>query len=145
LKFCRINLAETNYHPVDNFKIINDPDFEQLNRIYYDYCNYHKFESVQPIFPEDLENTVFGYYDDQELVAFTICVDYAQSKIIHNDQFAWNYHNPKLTLGMCSIRNECAYYKARGYKYMFLQHFDEYKTNFQGFELCGPAELNKLD
>ena len=78
MKFCRINLAKTNYHPVDNFKIINNPDFEQLNRIYYDYCHYHGFQSVQPIFPEDLENTVFGYYDKQELVAFTICVDYAQ-------------------------------------------------------------------
>ncbi len=144
MKFCKINLAETNYLAEDNFKILTDPNFDQLNRIYYDYCNHHGFTSVQPIFPEDTENTVFGYYDGAELVAWTMIVEYETSRVVHNDQFAWNYKNPKLTLGIRSIKNECAYYKALGYKYMFLQHFDEYKTKFQGFEICGPAKL-KLD
>jgi hypothetical protein len=141
LKFCRINLEKTNYHKVDNFKVLENPDFDQLNRIYYDYCHYHGFQSVMPVYPEDLDNTIFGYFDGDELVAWTLLVEYEQSRVVHNDQFAWNYKNPKLTLGIRSVRNECAYFKELGYKYMYLQHFDEYKTNFQGFELCGPAEL----
>jgi len=142
LKFCRINLEKTNYRPVKNFKILSKPDYDQLNRIYYDYCTYHGFNSVIPLYPEDLESTIFGYYDEGELVAWSMQLEYQSSRVVHNDQFAWNYKNPKLTLGIRSIRNECAYYKKLGYRYMYLQQFSEYKTNFQGFEICGPAEFD---
>ena len=52
-------------------------------------------------------------------------------------QFAWDYANPKLRLGIESLKNECAVYKARGFNYLYLGLADEYKSQLDGFELLG--------
>lgn len=138
--YSRINLEKTNYNLLENFQIIDNPDPIQLENIYNQYCIYKKFKSVMPIFAEeytDPKNDVIGYYDMGELVAFSLIRKY-NSENIEAIQFAWNYKNPSLKLGIESLKNECALYKKLGYKYYYLGESMEYKKQIDGFETMGP-------
>ena len=44
-----------------------------------------------------------------------------------------------LVFGIKSLKHECALYKARGFKYLYLGGADEYKKQIDGFEILGPA------
>ena len=87
----------------------------------------------------DPDTDVIGYYDDKKLVAFSLIKRY-DSKNALCAQFAWTYHNPKLRLGIESLRTECAIYRERGYKYLYLDQAHLYKQGIEGFELLGPQE-----
>ncbi|MEY3310892.1 MAG: hypothetical protein RL348_220, partial [Bacteroidota bacterium] len=74
MKYARVNLAKTNYSLLPTYRLIKYPDIELLNSIFQKYCDYKKFESVVPIFENqyrDVNTDIFGYYDKEELVAFT--------------------------------------------------------------------------
>lgn len=138
--YARINLSETNYCLYDNHRILTPtPPTESLQKIYHEYCKHKKFKSVMPIFDSeftDPKNQVIGYFDNNALVAFSLL------RLFDNDnleavQFAWDYKNPKLRLGISSLQNECALYKQRGYRYLYLGGADEYKSKIEGFELLG--------
>jgi len=142
MKYARINLAKTNYSIMSPFyyRIIKNPDADQLESIYNQYCVYKKFQSVMPIFPEEYtaeHNDVIGYYNNSQLVAFSLIYRYNE-KNAECVQFAWDYANPKLQLGYASLKSECAYYKAQGFRYYYLGGADEYKRQFDGFEILGP-------
>jgi hypothetical protein len=53
-------------------------------------------------------------------------------------QFAWDYKNPDLKLGIESLKNACAIYKERGFKYLYLGETAKYK------QIDGYEELGKL-
>jgi hypothetical protein len=139
MKYCRIDLSKTDYRPLNNYQYLYQFDINKLNQIYKVYCEHKQFTSVMPIFDtqyHDEHTDVIGYYDNTELVAFSLVRTYDQ----HNAealQFAWNYENPKLRLGIESLKNECALYKARGFEYLYLGQADEYKSQLDGFELLG--------
>jgi len=138
--YTRIDLNETNYKLLENYQIITDPDVKQLEHIYNQYCIYKKFKSVMPIFPEeytDSKNDVIGYFDDDILVAFSL-VRRHNSKNVEAIQFAWDYDNPSLRLGIESLKNECAFYKSLGFKYYYLGESMEYKKKIDGFEILPP-------
>ena len=93
-----------------------------------------------PIFPEeytDNNNDVLGYFYNNKLVAFSLMHRY-NDKNVEALQFAWDYANPELHLGIASLRNECAYYKQQGFDYLYLGGADEYKRQIDGFEILGP-------
>ena len=93
-----------------------------------------------PMFDEewtDPKNDVIGYFDEGELVAWSLIRKY-DTKNAEAIQFAWNYKNPKLHLGIKSLRNECAIYKLLGFKYLYLGEANEYKSKIDGFEVLGP-------
>jgi hypothetical protein len=140
MKFCRINLPKTNYTPLDNFVVFVRPPVEKLQKIYWDYCQYKKFESVMPIFESqflDTKNDVYGYVNDvQEIVAFSI-VHRHDTKNAESLQFAWNYADPLLQLGIRSLETECAIYKKRGYQYLYLGEAADYKAKLDGYEILG--------
>jgi len=101
---------------------------------------YKQFKSVTPIFVEeylDEKNDVIGYYDQEKLVAFSLIRRY-NSKNIEAVQFAWDYANPKLHLGISSLRSECALYKQLGFDYLYLGEANDYKKKINGFEILGP-------
>lgn len=101
---------------------------------------YKDFESCMPIHNEEFhEGMLFGYYDQSELVAFTM-VTLLNDKNANSEQFAWNYKNPELRLGIRSIENECAVLKKMGYEYYYLGEYNEYKTQFDGYEVCGKLQ-----
>jgi len=139
--YARIDLLKTNYYCNKlDWKLIENPNPVELNIIYQDYCRHKKFSSVMPIFDSeytDQSTDVIGYYHDENLVAFSLIKKY-DSVNIEAVQFAWNYKNPKLRLGITSLENECAIYKSKGYRYLYLGSADSYKSKIQGFEILGP-------
>ena len=141
-QFARIDLSRTNYESTVKWEYLNEPDIPKLNIIYRDYCKYKHFASVMPIFDSrytDSMTDVIGYYDHNKLVAFSLIKRYDTENALC-DQFAWNYNNPRLRLGIETMKTECAIYKARGFKYLYLEQAHLYKSEIQGFELLGPLE-----
>ena len=140
--YARIKLEDTNYAELDNSRLITSPDSDELEEIYNAYCVYKDFSSVEPIFPEeyyDIRNDVIGYYNEDTLVAFSLMRRY-NNKNVEAVQFAWNYRNPKLKLGIISLRSECALYKRLGFDYLYLGEANEYKKKINGFEILGPRK-----
>jgi hypothetical protein len=141
VKYARIDLSKTNYQLIDQWQYLTDPDIDQLNQIYLRYCRYKQFKSVMPIFDSqylDPNTDLLGYYDQGQLVAFSLIRKYDQ----HNAeciQFAWNYARPELRLGIETMKHECALYKSLGYQYLYLGGADEYKQEIDGFEMLGPV------
>ena len=134
--YARINLDKTNYIEDDidiDARLLRSPDTNELEKIYDTYVKYKKFSSVMPLFPEEYkyhQADVFGYYDNDKLVAFTLCFRYNDRNIAAN-QFAWDYN---------SLKWICAYYKFRCYDYIYLGDAANYKQHIQGFEILGPRE-----
>jgi hypothetical protein len=139
----RIRLQDTNYVSTNTaWRYLCDPNINELTQIYQQYCRYKQFASVMPIFDSeytDPRNDVIGYWDQGTLVAFSIVrrFDDRNAQCI---QFAWTYHQPRLRLGIESLKTECAIYRDRGFEYLYLDQAHSYKQQFEGFELLGPLE-----
>ena len=141
-QFARINLDETSYSESVTWQYL-DPTAEvcqQLDNIYRTYCIYRKFGSVMPMFPSryrDPGADIIGYYDDSELVAWSLIRRFDDRNALC-DQFAWTYHRPELRLGIETMKTECAIYRARGFDYLYLEQAHLYKSQIDGFEILGP-------
>ena len=141
-QFARIDLGKTNYTPTVKWEYLVNPNISQLNNIYRDYCKYKHFASVMPIFDSrytDPMTDVIGYYDGDRLAAFSLIRRYDDDNALC-DQFAWNYNNPRLRLGIETMKTECAIYRGRGFKYLYLEQAHLYKSEIDGFEILGPLE-----
>jgi hypothetical protein len=141
MKFARIDLSKTNYAMLSNWNYIAKPNVTELNQIYYQYCRYKGFKSVMPIFHSQYcaaDTDVLGYYNLRcQLIAFSLVRRYDDQNA-ECLQFAWDYAEPSLRLGIETMKHECAVYKARGYQYLYLGGADEYKQEIAGFEMLGP-------
>lgn len=140
MKFCRINLSQTNYqeYPCD----ISVGYRDYFHSIYEAYCKHRQFSSVMPLFPEDFSQrgaTVFTFYNKDEPVAWSLTRGLKDGINAESIQFAWNYADPELRLGIRSLEHECAYYKGLGYRYLYLGQVADYKTQFDGYEELGPV------
>ena len=137
---CRINLHKTNYKQI-KFKLLVSQDFHACEQIYKKYIEYNDIENPHPVFEEEWNREakynadVFGYYDAETLVAWSLTYKFPSKKTVLADQFAWDYSNPKLKLGYRSIRSECAYYKSQGFNYFILGEPDKYKQELKGYEI----------
>jgi hypothetical protein len=141
-QFARIDLSQTNYKINVEWMYMANPDIKSLNAIYRAYCTHKRFSSVMPIFDSrytDPMTDVIGYYDTAKLVAFSLIKRYDEHNALC-DQFAWTYHDPKMRLGIETMKAECAIYKARGFKYLYLEQAHLYKSEIDGFEILGPLE-----
>lgn len=142
MKYARIDLSKVTYKQMKlGWDYLHRPNSDYLNYIYTRYCRHKKFKSVMPIFQSeyfDPKNDVIGYYDENILVAFSIIRRY-DMKNAECVQFAWDYDNPKLMLGIESLKHECALYRDNGFKYLYLGGAEEYKSKFEGFEVLGPV------
>ena len=141
-QFARVDLAQNTDRELVKWAYLTDPDISVLNDIYRTYCIYKHFASVMPIFDSqytDPMTDVLGYYDDNNLVAFSLIKRYDNKNALCA-QFAWNYRNPKLRLGIQSLRTECAIYRERGFRYLYLDQAHLYKQGITGFEILGPIQ-----
>ena len=139
-QFARINLEKNTDQVAVDWAYLKNPNVAELQDIYRTYCIYKHFASVMPLFDSqftDPDTDVLGYYDNDSLVAFSIIKRYDDENALCA-QFAWNYRNPKLRLGIESLRTECAIYRERGFKYLYLDQAHLYKQGITGFELLGP-------
>jgi hypothetical protein len=141
-QFARIVLAKTTYQPTVAWRYLLDPNIQLLNDIYRTYCIYKHFASVMPIFDSqylDPMTDVIGYYEEDRLVAFSLMKRYDDRNVLAS-QFAWTYHNPKTRLGVESLKTECAIYRERGFKFLYLDQAHLYKQGLNGFEILGPLQ-----
>lgn len=143
-KYCYIDLSETDYKAsyTDHklFQEFEKVPEEKMLDIYQQYADYKKFKSLWPIYPEEFtakQNDIIGYYDQNRLVAWSMIYK-INAEVIEALQFAWNYENPKLELGIQSLKTECAIYKDLGYKIMILGEAHNYKKKIDGFKKFGP-------
>jgi hypothetical protein len=139
-QFARIDLSKTTYQPTVDWKYLCNPDIPALRDIYKTYCAYKQFASVMPLFDSqftDPATDVIGYYDNKKLVAFSLMKRYDIKNVLAS-QFAWTYHNPKIRLGVESLKTECAIYREQGFQYLYLDQAHLYKQDLEGFELLGP-------
>jgi hypothetical protein len=141
-QFARIDLEKNTDQATVNWAYLKNPNIAELQEIYRTYCIHKHFASVVPLFDSqftDPDTDVLGYYDNNLLVAFSIIKRYDDKNALCA-QFAWNYRNPKLRLGIESLRTECAIYRERGFKYLYLDQAHLYKQGITGFEILGPAQ-----
>ncbi len=141
-QFARIDLAQTTYRPTVAWEYLLEPDIAQLQDIYRTYCIYKHFASVMPLFNSqftDPATDVIGYREAGELVAFSLMRRYDTENVLAS-QFAWTYHNPRTRLGVESLKTECAIYRNRGYKFLYLDQAHLYKQGLEGFEILGPQQ-----
>lgn len=114
---------------------------DRLVEIYDQYCQHKNFKSVMPLFKGiifDQHTDIFTYHN---LSAFSIIKRY-DNENAESLQFAWDYKQPDLHLGIQSLKHECAYYKHLGFKYLYLGLVADYKTQFDGYEELGPSDSN---
>ena len=141
-QFARIDLAQTTYRPTVTWEYLLEPNIAQLQDIYRTYCIYKHFASVMPLFDSqftDPATDVIGYREAGELVAFSLMRRYDTANVLAS-QFAWTYHNPRTRLGVESLKTECAIYRDRGYKFLYLDQAHLYKQGLEGFEILGPQQ-----
>ena len=141
-QFARIDLSKTTYEPVVTWEYLREPNIAQLRDIYSTYCIYKHFASVMPLFDSqftDPMTDVIGYRESGELVAFSLMKRYDTENVLAS-QFAWNYRNPRTRLGVESLKTECAIYRDRGYKFLYLDQAHLYKQGLEGFEILGPIQ-----
>jgi len=141
-QFARIDLAKTTYQPTVDWKLLTEPNIPVLQDIYRTYCIYKHFASVMPLFDSqftDPGTDVVGYYEDQQLVAFSLMKRYDTENVLAS-QFAWTYHNPRTRLGVESLKTECAIYRERGFKFLYLDQAHLYKQGLEGFEILGTLQ-----
>ena len=141
-QFARIDLAKNNDQVLVSWEYLQDPDIPLLKDIYRTYCIYKHFASAMPLFDSqftDPSTDIIGYYDSGKLVAFSLMKRHDKENVLAS-QFAWTYHNPKTRLGIRSLQTECAIYRERGFKYLYLDQAHLYKQGITGFELLGPME-----
>jgi hypothetical protein len=141
-QFARIDLSKTTYQPSVDWTYLREPNITQLRDIYRTYCIYKHFASVMPLFDiqfTDPATDVIGYKEAGELVAFSLMRRLDDQNVLAS-QFAWTYHNPRTRLGIESLKTECAIYRDRGYKFLYLDQAHLYKQNLEGFEILGPIQ-----
>jgi hypothetical protein len=141
-QFARIVLAQTTYEPTVDWMYLREPNIAQLQDIYRTYCIYKHFASVMPLFDSqftDPATDVIGYIEQGELVAFSLMKRYDNKNVLAS-QFAWTYHNPKTRLGVESLKTECAIYRERGFRYLYLDQAHLYKQGLEGFEILGALQ-----
>ena len=141
-QFARIDLSKTTYQPTVDWKLLTEPNIPVLQDIYRTYCIYKHFASVMPLFDSqftDSSTDVVGYYEDQQLVAFSLMKRYDTENVLAS-QFAWTYHNPRTRLGVESLKTECAIYRERGFKFLYLDQAHLYKQGLEGFEILGTLQ-----
>ena len=141
-QFARIDLAKTNYEASVEwgYLIPTEEQIVELDNIYRTYCIYKHFASVMPMFHSrytDPMTDVIGYFDQSQIIAFSLIKRY-DDKNAECMQFAWTYHEPKMRLGVETMKTECAIYKARGFDYLYLEQAHLYKKEIDGFEILGP-------
>lgn len=141
-QFARIDLSKTTYQASVDWVYLKEPNISQLKDIYRTYCIYKHFASVMPLFDSqftDPMTDVIGYRENGELVAFSLMKRLDTENVLAS-QFAWTYHTPRSRLGIESLKTECAIYRERGYKFLYLDQAHLYKQNLEGFEILGPIQ-----
>lgn len=126
---------------------LNENKRKIFNEIFDKYINYKNFKS-QDYSLQDIINTSNGhvYYSENNKV-----IGFCFFKLLANNifavEFAWDYENPRLSLGKLNIHFLCNYAKMKKYDYVYLSSGYEscsiYKSDYFGFEWWTGLKWNK--
>jgi len=142
MTFARINLDAVTYQANLEHELLNPVPVDDVLRVYRAYCTHKNFHSVMPMVPGRFfvpGTEVWGYREQGVLVAWSMYRIWDQYNVVC-DHHAWDYHNPRLRLGIHSFENECAIYRDRGFKFMYLESVAPYMAKLEGFEILGQLE-----
>ena len=88
---------------------------------------------------------VFMYYYESKLIAFSCFEEYPNSYF--GSQFAWDFKNPELSLGLLQVNLLCALAIEEGKNYVYLGmaygRICSYKSRFKGFEFWTGKEWSR--
>jgi hypothetical protein len=136
----RCNLAITTYDMFalgTEYAVLDPLPYSAMDHIYTSYCYLKKFKKYFEVNECLIDDIHFGYYDNQNLVAWSKLRKYSCNSI-ETVMFAWDYANPALRLGESSLRHEIAWAKEHNYRYIYLgpgyQRNSIYKSKIPGFE-----------
>lgn len=117
---------------------MTDAKMERLKQIYASYVNYKKFKS-QSYYVEDMVKNSHGhiYYTyNGKIIAFLFFKTIGTNFLAV--EFAWDYADPKLSLGNVSIYCASQLAKFKKCKYIYMsagyESCSAYKANYKGFE-----------
>ena len=141
----RVQLNKTDYSLIKTARLLTDYNYDQLLEINEQYL-LHKHFALSPydshISPTDV---IWGYYDNEYLVAWSKIHQYVGE--LETAYFAWDYVNPKLSLGILSLKHEIAWAKSLGYKHLYLgpgyESCSIYKSQINGFEWWSGSEWSQ--
>lgn len=117
----------------------------QLSEIYKQYCSYKNFKEYHDILNDHQRASWLIIKDNNIPVAFTKFIHYKQG--IESQFSAWNYHNPKMSLGKKLVNFEVAVAKSTNLQYLYIgQGYEKgsiYKSEYSGFEWWTGSEWSK--
>lgn len=132
----RCRLDQTDYKLLDNARILDHYDYDQLldiNQQYLSKRNYTFDPHDVLIEPDDI---IWGYYVDSNLVAWSRIHSY--NGALETAYFAWDSQDMSLCLGLRTLEHEIAWAKQLGYNYLYLgpgyESCSKYKSQVRGFE-----------
>ena len=137
MTFAVIDLDKVTYTADIECELLNPVPIDDCVKIYKSYCAHKHFHSVMPMIAGRFlvsGTEVWGYRDNHKLVAWSMYRVWDSQSVVC-DQHAWDYFNPKLRLGIRSFRNECARYRDRGFKWVYLESFESYMFEIEGFRI----------
>lgn len=137
-----VDVAEREF--IDNNKTIfyaMNPSLSvaETENIYSDYCTYKKFNDF---FHPEVTNWLDSdykmvYYNKTNPIAWSKMRMYSESAL-ETVLFAWNYKDPKLSVGTNSLIHEINWAKENSFQYVYLGPGYEagsiYKADINGFE-----------
>lgn len=146
-RMVRLDLSKYNKQP----KTIKDHSFtiadntyplEPINRVFDEFVIARKFTPLYDV-SSDIDRVKWLLvHKGDRLVAFTKFVLYDEG--IESQFTAWNYEEPKLSIGIKIVDHEVQYAKSLGYKYLYIGpgygHACLYKCRFDGFEFWTGSE-----
>ena len=116
-------------------KIVTEP-IPKLKQIYQEFLRIKGFKNVNDPFGDKDRQSYLVVEDEGVAVAFTRFNHYQGG--LESQYTAWNYHNPKLSIGRKIITHEVDYAASLGLDYLYLGEGYEissaYKANLGGFD-----------
>jgi len=140
-RMVRLNLSKYTKEPKPikehSFTIAdNTYPSEQIQRVFDDFVAARNFTPLYNISSDIARVKWLLVHKDERLVAFTKFILYDGG--IESQFTAWDYAEPKLSLGVKIVDYEVEYAKSLGYDYLYIgpgySKSCFYKSKFQGFE-----------
>jgi hypothetical protein len=136
----RLEIARWKPKPEDlpdccQVSLIEEPT-PRLKQVYQDFLKIKGFKNLNNPFGDKDRQQYLVITDAGTLVAFTRFNHYNGG--IESQYTAWNYHNPKLSIGRKIISYEVAYARSLGFDYLYIGEGYEvsssYKASLHGFQ-----------
>tara|TARA_B100001113_G_scaffold353761_1_gene359692 strand:+ start:2049 stop:2798 length:750 start_codon:yes stop_codon:yes gene_type:complete len=115
-----------------------NPWEKECNVIFKKYCEHKGYDDHSTELTDKGygDKDYFVYFHNEKIIGYTELTRYKESVVA--GEFAWDYEDPKLSLGTFAQNFECMSYKDMKYKYYYSSYAYEkaceYKSHYNGFQ-----------